>query len=65
MFKRIIYDEWTTIVPLISFWFTFSVFLAITIRAYLLRQKTVEHLEHMPLQDDDAQRPAHPTTPRS
>jgi hypothetical protein len=64
MFKRIIYEEWTTIVPLISFWFTFSVFLAITARAYLLRQKTVEHLEHMPLQDDEAQRPANKTTTR-
>lgn len=53
MFKRIIYDEWTTIVPLISFWFTFGVFLAITVRAYLLRPKTVEHMEQMPLEDDD------------
>jgi len=55
MFKRIIYDEWTTIVPLISFWFTFAVFLAITLRAYLLRAKTVKHLEEMPLRDDDDQ----------
>ncbi|MEO0508402.1 MAG: hypothetical protein AAF065_00910 [Verrucomicrobiota bacterium] len=55
MFKRIIYDEWTTIVPLISFWFTFSVFLAITLRAYLLRPKTVEHLGQMPLRDDEHQ----------
>ena len=53
MFKRIIYEEWTTIVPLISFWFTFAVFLAITARAYLLRPKTVERLEHMPLREDD------------
>lgn len=53
MFKRIIYDEWTTIVPLISFWFTFGVFLMITLRAYLLRAKTVERLENLPLQDDE------------
>ena len=55
MFKRIIYDEWTHLVPLISFWFTFGAFLAITIRAFLLRSKTVEHLGHMPLQDDEDQ----------
>ena len=65
MFKRIIYDEWTTIVPLISFWFTFSVFLAITLRAYLLRRKTVEHLEHLPLQDDDSHQPAQPAATQS
>ena len=52
MFKRIIYDEWTTLVPLISFWFTFGVFLAITIRAIFLRKETVQHLEQLPLEDD-------------
>lgn len=53
MFKRIIYDEWTSLIPLISFWFTFSVFLAISLRAFLLRRKTVEYLGQLPLQDDD------------
>ena len=52
MFKRIIYDEWTILVPLISFWFTFSVFLAITVRAMFLRKETVHHLEQLPLEDD-------------
>ena len=37
MFKRIIYDDWTSIIPLISFWLTFSVFLAITIRALFMK----------------------------
>ena len=36
MFKRIIYDDWTSIIPLISFWLTFGVFLAITVRALFL-----------------------------
>lgn len=53
MFKRILYDDWTSVIPLISFWLTFGVFLAITARAYLLKQKTVQHLESLPLEDDE------------
>lgn len=52
MFKRIIYDDWTNLVPLISFWFTFGVFLIITIRALLLTKDKVRHLENLPLEDD-------------
>lgn len=58
MFKRIIYDEWTNIVPMISFFFTLTVFLAITARAYFMRKDKIEKLEHMPLNDDEAQQPS-------
>ena len=53
MFKRIIYDDWATIVPLISFWLTFGVFLAITVRALFLKKSTVNHMENLPLEEDD------------
>lgn len=53
MFKRIIYDDWTSIIPLISFWLTFGVFLAITVRALLLQRKQVEHSAQLPLEDDE------------
>lgn len=53
MFKRIIYDDWTTIVPLISFWLTFGVFLAIVVRAMLLKKNTVNHMENLPLEDEE------------
>ncbi|CAA6679118.1 MULTISPECIES: hypothetical protein [unclassified Lentimonas] len=53
MFKRIIYDDWTSIVPHISFWLTFGVFLAITARALFLKKTTVSHMENLPLEDDD------------
>ena len=53
MFKRIIYDDWTSIVPLISFWLTFSVFLAITIRALFMKKATVAHMENLPLEDGE------------
>lgn len=52
MFKRIIYDDWTSFVPLISFWFTFAVFLVITIRALFLKKDTVRHLENLPFEDE-------------
>lgn len=53
MFKRIIYDDWTHIVPLISFWLTFGVFLVIVCRAVFLKKTTVRHLENLPLDDGD------------
>jgi hypothetical protein len=53
MFKRIIYDDWTSIIPLISFWLTFGVFLAITVRALFLKKTTVSHMENLPLEEDD------------
>lgn len=53
MFKRIIYDDWTVIVPQISFWLTFGVFLAIVARAMFLRKSTVEHLESLPFENDE------------
>ncbi|MEM8868148.1 MAG: hypothetical protein AAGC73_07755 [Verrucomicrobiota bacterium] len=51
MFKRIIYDNWTSIIPLISFWLTFGVFLLITIRACLMKKDQVHRMEQMPLKD--------------
>jgi len=53
MFKRIIYDEWTTIVPIISFVFTFGVFLAICLRAFFMKKDKVQHMKDLPLEDED------------
>ena len=53
MFKRIIYDDWTSIIPIISFWLTFGVFLATTGRALFLKKTTVSHMENLPLEEDD------------
>lgn len=58
MFKRIIYDDWTTLVPLISFWFTFGVFLTISLRAFLLKKDTVQHMEQLPLEEDASSNPS-------
>ena len=52
MFKRIIYDDWTGIIPIISFWLTFGVFIAICIHALLLRKSRVEAMKQLPLEED-------------
>ncbi|MFT4900896.1 MAG: cbb3-type cytochrome oxidase subunit 3 [Lentimonas sp.] len=53
MFKRIIYDDWTSIIPILSFWLTFGVFIAITVRALLLKRSTVDRAAQRPLEDDE------------
>lgn len=59
MFKRIIYEDWVSLIPIISFWFTFGVFLVIVIRALLMKKEHVRHMEHLPLEENDH---AHPKT---
>jgi len=55
MFKRIIYENWTDGMPQIAFWLTFSVFLAITARALLIKKSHIEHMENLPFQDEPGQ----------
>lgn len=52
MFKRIIYEDWASYIPIISFWFTFSVFLAISLRAIFMKKDKVRYMGHLPLEDD-------------
>ncbi|WP_309387139.1 hypothetical protein [Cerasicoccus frondis] len=53
MFKRIVYDNWTNIVPVLSFWLTFGVFIAITVRALCFKKDFVQHMGNLPLEDDN------------
>ncbi len=52
MFKRIIYNDWTSVIPIISFWLTFGVFIAICIRTLLLKKASVNELKQLPLEED-------------
>lgn len=52
MFKRIIYEDWASYIPIISFWLTFSVFLAISLRALFMRKEKIQHMGNLPLEDD-------------
>jgi hypothetical protein len=50
MFKRVIYEDWATIVPLISFTLTFAVFAFSTIRALCISKSKREKLAQIPLE---------------
>jgi hypothetical protein len=49
MFKRVIYQEWANIVPIISFVLTFAVFAIATVRALRTPKDRREELARMPL----------------
>jgi len=51
MFKRLIYEDWMAIVPIISFVATAGVFLFASIRALCLPKKRCEQLAAMPIDD--------------
>lgn len=55
MFKRIFYDDWTTIVPVIAFIVTFTVFAVAIVRSIRMKKSTREHLSNLPLEDDDTE----------
>lgn len=52
MFKRIVYEDWVHIVPIISFVVTFGVFAMTTVRALLIPKNRRDHLANLPLQDE-------------
>ncbi len=49
MFHRVIHENWTTIVPILSFFGTVSVFTIATIRALRIPKERREELARMPL----------------
>lgn len=53
MFKRILYENWTGMVPIASFCLTFGVFIAISLRAFLFKKDFVKRMGSMPLEDDE------------
>ncbi len=53
MFKRVVHEDWTTIVPMIAFALMFGVFVVTTIRALRLGKSERERLATLPLNDSD------------
>jgi len=51
MFRRVFYENWHAIVPIISFVLTFGVFLTATIRTLLTSREHVRHMEELPLDE--------------
>lgn len=52
MFKRLIYDNWVTLVPLISFTLTCGTFIFFCIRAYRMQETERKHMSELPLEKD-------------
>ena len=52
MFKRIIHEDWMSIVPMIAFGVLFTVFLVATLRAIRLKPSERDRMGSMPLDDD-------------
>lgn len=52
MFKRILHEDWTSIVPIIAFIVTFTIFVVAIVRSIKMKKATSEHLASLPLQND-------------
>ena len=50
MYKRIIYENWHLVVPVISFATTVLVFGIMTLRGMLLRKDKAKHMSNLPLE---------------
>lgn len=53
LFKRVVHEDWTTLVPMIAFFLMFGVFAVTTIRALRLDKSERERLATLPLKDSD------------
>lgn len=58
MFKRVFVEEWAHIIPFISFFIFFTVFIFITIRAMRLGKNERSRLAQMPLEDHSDNNPS-------
>ncbi|WP_193214602.1 hypothetical protein [Luteolibacter marinus] len=53
MFKRVIHEEWATIVPMFAFAVMFTVFVVTTLRAIRLKPDERKRMADLPLQDSN------------
>ena len=51
MFKRVIYDNWSLIVPVLAFAFTATIYFVMVIRAMLMRPDRRDQMASLPLED--------------
>jgi hypothetical protein len=51
MFKRVILEDWASIVPMLAFGILFLVFLVTTLRALRMRPADRDRMSKLPLQD--------------
>lgn len=64
MFQRVMHQDWAAIVPIVSFIITAGFFIAISVRAMLLKKPDREHLANLPLDDGEVRKSPPISTPR-
>jgi hypothetical protein len=59
MFRRVVTESWHDWAPYVGFALTFGVFIFAFIRTLLMRRERIDHLAHLPLDDDKPESPKH------
>lgn len=54
MFKRVFVEDWALVIPFISFFIFFAVFVLVSLRAMRLGKSERCHLASLPLEEPDA-----------
>jgi hypothetical protein len=54
MYSRVLYEPWHSIVPIVAFVVTFTVFTFAFIRSVVMRKDTADAMAAKPLDDGDA-----------
>ena len=53
MFKRVQFESWSDIVPILAFFITFGVFIYFVVRAIRMKKSKVKHMSQLPLDSAD------------
>lgn len=51
MFKRVIYDNWSLIIPVVAFVFTSTIYFVMVTRAMLMKRERGDQMAALPLED--------------
>jgi hypothetical protein len=51
MFKRVIYDNWSLIIPVVAFAFTSTIYFVMVVRAMLMKTERGDQMAALPLED--------------
>lgn len=62
MFKRVMFEDWSLMIPMISFIIFFAVFVVISIRALRMEQSESKRLAALPLEQSPENSNAEPHT---
>ena len=57
MYRRVLYENWHSIVPMVAFAVTFTVFTFACIRSMLMRKEKADEMAAKPLDDGEAVTP--------